>query len=55
MKTTLTLHDLHAWLREENPERLKTLWAWADETRRLNVGDAIHLRGLVEISSRCSR
>ena len=32
-----------------------TLWALADETRRLSVGDAIHLRGLVEISSRCTR
>ena len=55
MKIPLTLKDILAWLREENPDRLKTLWAWADETRRLHVGDSIHLRGLVEISSRCSR
>jgi biotin synthase len=55
MNTPLTLNDLLAWLREENPERLTTLWAWADETRRQNVGDTIHLRGLVEVSSRCAR
>ena len=55
MKISLTLNDILAWLREDNPERLKTLWGWADETRRLNVGDTIHLRGLVEISSHCSR
>ena len=55
MKIPLTLKDILAWLREDNSERLKTLWGWADETRRLNVGDTIHLRGLVEISSRCNR
>jgi biotin synthase len=55
MKIPLTLKDILAWLREDHAERLKTLWAWADETRRLNVGDTIHLRGLVEISSRCNR
>ena len=55
MNTPLTLKDILAWLREENPERLNTLWAWANEIRHLNVGDTIHLRGLVEISSRCNR
>jgi biotin synthase len=55
MNTPLTLKDILAWLHEDNPERLKTLWVWANETRHANVGDMIHLRGLVEISSRCSR
>ena len=55
MNTPLTLKDILAWLREDNPDRLATLWAWANETRHLNVGDTIHLRGLVEISSRCGR
>jgi biotin synthase len=55
MNAPLTLKDILEWLREDNPDRLKTLWAWANETRRLNVGDTIHLRGLVEISSRCIR
>ena len=55
MNDPLTLKDILAWLREENPDRLNTLWAWANETRHLHVGDSIHLRGLVEISSRCIR
>ena len=55
MNTPLTLKDILAWLREDNPDRLATLWAWANETRHQNVGDTIHLRGLVEISSRCIR
>jgi len=55
MNAPLTLKDILGWLREDNPDRLATLWAWANETRHLNVGDTIHLRGLVEISSRCGR
>jgi biotin synthase len=43
------------WLRETNPERLVELWQRADETRRRHVGDAVHLRGLVEISNFCVR
>ena len=35
--------------------RLETLWAAADETRRRYVGDAVHLRGLVEVSNYCVR
>ena len=42
-------------LLETDPERLATLWTRADETRRANVGDAVHLRGLIEISNYCSR
>jgi biotin synthase len=44
-----------AWLREEDPARLETLWAAADETRRRCVGDEVHLRGLIEISNHCVR
>lgn len=44
-----------AWLREEEPSRLETLWAAADETRRRHVGDEVHLRGLIEISNHCVR
>jgi biotin synthase len=47
--------EILGWLREENPERLKELWRRADETRRQHVGDAVHLRGLVEISNHCVR
>jgi biotin synthase len=55
MNPSLTMKDILGWLREEQPERLQTLWGWADETRRAHVGDAIHLRGLVEMSSWCTR
>jgi biotin synthase len=43
------------WLREQREEELNKLWAAADRTRRENVGDAVHLRGLIEISSHCVR
>lgn len=43
------------WLHEEEPARLNELWRQADSVRRANVGDAVHLRGLVEISSHCIR
>lgn len=43
------------WLREEDPVRLEELWRAADEARRLAVGDAVHLRGLIEVSSFCVR
>jgi biotin synthase len=44
-----------AWLREDDPARLEPLWRAADEARRTYVGDAVHLRGLVEISNYCVR
>lgn len=44
-----------AWLREEDPWRLEALWRMADTTRREHVGDAVHLRGLIEISAHCVR
>jgi biotin synthase len=28
---------------------------WADSVRKQNVGDAVHLRGLIEVSSHCER
>ena len=47
--------EILGWLRETNPDRLAELWRRADETRRRQVGDAVHLRGLVEISNFCAR
>ena len=52
---TLAKTEIISWLRETNAERLKELWRRADETRRSHVGDAVYLRGLVEISNFCSR
>jgi len=43
------------WLRETDPRRLEALWRRADAVRRGGVGDALHLRGLVEISNHCVR
>ncbi|MBU4271552.1 MAG: [FeFe] hydrogenase H-cluster radical SAM maturase HydE [Planctomycetes bacterium] len=43
------------WLRETDPGRLEDLWRPADRTRRENVGDEVHLRGLVELSNHCVR
>jgi len=45
--------EILAWLLEENPEHLRRLWILADQTRRKNVGDAVHLRGLIEFSNYC--
>jgi len=47
--------DILAWLRETDEKRLDELWRQADETRRKHVGDAVHLRGLIEISNHCVR
>lgn len=52
---TLTEQEILAWLREEDNVRLEELWKRADSVRRENVGEAVHLRGLVEISNICSR
>jgi biotin synthase len=43
------------WLQETDPDRLEQLWARADAVRSANVGDAVHLRGLIEISNTCVR
>lgn len=55
MKTGPNKTEILAWLRETNPDRLAGLWQRADAARRAHVGDAIFLRGLVEISNFCSR
>jgi biotin synthase len=48
-------HEILGWLRETDPERLDILWRDANDTRRARVGDAVHLRGLIEISNHCVR
>jgi len=47
--------DILRWLCEEHNARLEELWAAADRVRRENVGDEVHLRGLIEISNHCCR
>lgn len=51
----MTLAEIETWLREEDAGRLERLWAMADGVRRQHVGDAVHLRGLVELSNHCRR
>ena len=47
--------EILAWLKTEDENRLEELWHSADTVRRENVGDEVHLRGLVEISNVCAR
>lgn len=51
----MTHQELLEWLRETDRQRLDVLWKHADDMRREHVGDAVHLRGLIEISSYCRR
>ncbi|MFH1707903.1 MAG: [FeFe] hydrogenase H-cluster radical SAM maturase HydE [Planctomycetota bacterium] len=47
--------EIEQWLRETDAGRLEELWRTADAVRAAHVGDAVHLRGLVEISNHCAR
>jgi biotin synthase len=51
----MTRDEILHWLREDDETRLEELWQRADMVRRENVGDEVHLRGLVEISNYCVR
>lgn len=53
--TLLSQSEILQWLRENRPSPLQDLYARADSIRRQHVGDAVHLRGLIEISSHCAR
>ncbi|NIA28478.1 MAG: [FeFe] hydrogenase H-cluster radical SAM maturase HydE [Actinobacteria bacterium] len=51
----MTKQDIIQWLKEEDEDRLKKLWRQADKVRQENVGDEVHLRGLIEFSNYCIR
>ena len=51
----LSKSEILQWLREDRIGPLRELYARADAVRKQNVGDAVHLRGLIEISSHCRR
>lgn len=55
MSGELAYADIRRWLCDSDEQRLRELWREADEVRRANVGQAVHLRGLVEISNHCAR
>lgn len=47
--------EIIRWLRENDPQVLEELWTRADDVRKQNVGDQVHLRGLIEIGNYCIR
>ncbi len=47
--------EVLAWLKEDDDWKLSFLWEEADRVRREHVGDEVHLRGLIELSSYCRR
>lgn len=51
----MTHAEIKAWLQQRDPAELQTLWGRADAVRRAQVGDAVHLRGLIELSNYCTR
>ena len=51
----MTFDEIHSWLLETKPEKLELLWAQADRVRKDNVGNEVHLRGLIEVSNFCRR
>ena len=51
----MNIKEIKFWLQETDPKKLNKLWQMADEIRQANVGNAIHLRGLLEISNYCTQ
>jgi len=46
---------IKSWLTEPDPAQLEQLFTTADKIRHENVGDEVHLRGLIEIGNNCRR
>jgi biotin synthase len=46
---------IRAWLTEQDADALDALWRRADAVRQEQVGDEVHLRGLVEVTNHCVR
>ncbi len=55
LSASLSETSILGWLLEQDEHRLQGLYEAADRVRRDTVGDAVRLRGLVEISSHCAR
>ena len=47
--------EIRYWLQEEDDLLLQGLYERADSMRKARVGEAVHLRGLIEISNYCVR
>ena len=54
-ETPISLSEIERWLREDDPVQLEALWQRADDMRHAHVGEAVYLRGLLEISNHCCR
>ena len=52
---TVSLDRIGDLLRTEDQQVLAELYAQADRARRINVGEDVHFRGLIEISNYCVR
>jgi biotin synthase len=53
--THLDFATILEWLKTTDEEKLQSLWQQADQIRHNTVGNAVHLRGLLEISNHCAR
>ncbi len=53
MANTLSQNEILHFLQTTDPSELAELWRRADEVRHASVGEAVHLRGLIEISNYC--
>lgn len=51
----LTRDEIITLLSLENDSDIKSLYRTSDAVRRENVGDEVHIRGLIEFSNYCSR
>jgi len=51
----MNVQEIERWLREEDADRLAGLLTRANTIRQQEVGNAIHLRGLLELSNICRR
>lgn len=51
----LSVSRIEQWLRTSEAQALDALWRRADAVRAATVGNAVHLRGLVEIGNHCIR
>ena len=55
LNNNITIEQIEHWLRETDEQKLQPLWDAADAVRKETVGDAVHLRGLIEVSNYCVR
>lgn len=51
----MTREEILYWLKNNDEQSLHELWEKADAVRKAQVGDEVHLRGLLEFSNHCSR